>query len=466
MRREFQFQLKFALTPFQHLIVIFFVLLGLNLYLKAEEEKGWGRYYILSILCSVVASFCRLSILILPVVIFCLIMLSKDRLSKLKRWSIFFIPFLLYPSYIFYVGDTRVTDRLEVLLASPSHAFTFTAIPKKILLLFYEIITPFCSLMDAFLDPFKTVMSIDNTSGFYRIPVYITPAVFILCILIFILFFKYLKNEKRLLLFVVWYSLTVLHFGCKDTILLRHFIFISPIFAIMLSMGIVWCLGFVKRPFVQKTILFGILLIFCISNILAIRLTILRGKLMDTFYIYDYIRTASLMKEQYRFGKNEEILVEDIQPLIYEEIVKKGIPYFIIDNSSPYDNFKFVAAKVLSVPIENIKIGNAGSLKVKDRPFLLDYLLEGNDPYLLSWIINNYTLENWLERIIAAYREFLSTITKSKTEYLANLLREEVKQQKSQLLGVSLNPYPFSSIETYRMVFKIILNDYKSVFKH
>jgi len=110
---------------FQHIIVVFFILLGLNYYLKTDKLINNGEkfhlLYILTLLINLVASFCRPSVLILPGMIITHILFcsknNKDRLRKYDIWMPSFILYLFYPLMLIVVTDLRV-KRLLFMLSS------------------------------------------------------------------------------------------------------------------------------------------------------------------------------------------------------------------------------------------------------------------------------------------------------------------------------------------------------------
>jgi hypothetical protein len=135
---------------FQHLIVVFFILLGLNLYLiinKLIESGGdYRAFFVLNLLVALGASFCSFSILILPVVMIGHILFcarnNEDRIRKYDIWAPLFLIYSLHPIATLAAGECRifsVVRPLVPLIANSglfSGLFNDSSISLKILYLF------------------------------------------------------------------------------------------------------------------------------------------------------------------------------------------------------------------------------------------------------------------------------------------------------------------------------------------
>src|SRR3989338_8934781 len=110
---------------FHHYIMVFFTLLGLNLYLTTDRiiENGgnWRGFYIVTLMVNLAASFCRLSVLLLPMTMLAHILFcaknDEDRLRKYDTWLPAFIAYLSYYQIaIAASGEGRIIRLLENIL--------------------------------------------------------------------------------------------------------------------------------------------------------------------------------------------------------------------------------------------------------------------------------------------------------------------------------------------------------------
>src|SRR3989304_3310984 len=89
----------------QHIVVTFFILLVLNLYLKTDEliinGEKYGRILSFTLLVNFMATFSRMSIIILPIVILTHILFCSNndgkRLKKYDIWMPLFVSYIIYP---------------------------------------------------------------------------------------------------------------------------------------------------------------------------------------------------------------------------------------------------------------------------------------------------------------------------------------------------------------------------------
>ncbi|NQT46485.1 MAG: hypothetical protein HQ593_03260 [Candidatus Omnitrophica bacterium] len=100
---------------FQHLILVFFILLGFDFYLRVNRRiDDGGNYRLLFasfLLVNLIASFCRATILILPAMILTHILIcAKDNRERIRRYNIFiplFMVYMIYPVITLVAGDLR-----------------------------------------------------------------------------------------------------------------------------------------------------------------------------------------------------------------------------------------------------------------------------------------------------------------------------------------------------------------------
>jgi hypothetical protein len=115
-----------------HLSTIFFVLLVLVLFLetdyRVEHGKRWRIIFWMTLIANLLASFCQISILVLPVGIFIYILLCSDnsamRVRRFDLWLPLFITYLGYPLFrqLFWGYPASYQSRyLNVLIKLLSH---------------------------------------------------------------------------------------------------------------------------------------------------------------------------------------------------------------------------------------------------------------------------------------------------------------------------------------------------------
>ncbi|PIQ89722.1 MAG: hypothetical protein COV72_01615, partial [Candidatus Omnitrophica bacterium CG11_big_fil_rev_8_21_14_0_20_42_13] len=312
---------------FQHLAVVFFLLLVLNLYLKADSVSDKPAYFYfwwaLTLLANLAASFSRLSILIIPLAIGAHILLSDDsrqRIIRYTRWLPLFITYLGYPLFLLmFAGE----DRLNIDLTGWNAPFKYPiAVITGIVLLFglravfilfrndrpnpvikkavliaavcavylvlclkgvkyailpFDIWVPFTGMLSTFLQPLQSAFLIDSTRHMHFIYLQMSLFNFLLVVFIVMLFVK--RNMFRtntLAMLVVWYFLAYGYLMFQNPIRSRYFIFISPIFSIVISSAAIYLLGRAKgiikeRFFMMEMCMLSLFFIFCSMNIAAIR---------------------------------------------------------------------------------------------------------------------------------------------------------------------------------------------------
>ena len=119
------------------------------------------------------------------------------------------------------------------------------------------------------------------------------------------------RRKKQLFLLGVWYAAVLayllLHRHVASSMPFRtqsrYFLYLTPLFAILFSCALLYGLtvltrkaGWSRRG--RDLALAGLLLALCVPNLLAIRLALFRGRLTNTYLIYDDARLARLIQEE------------------------------------------------------------------------------------------------------------------------------------------------------------------------
>ena len=342
----------------QHLIIVFFILLTLNLYLITDSyvEKGvpYRKFYVLTLAVNFLATaLCRINIIMLPVIIFAHILFcSKDKKGSqinYNRWLPLFVTYLFYPLFtLISVGDHKLglpatifSSRLSfpiLFLLGVTGIFLLKGILKlcneknikfvkgffllaligglcclrcqgdilKYLMLPYAVLFPFAGSLGVFFDPIQNVLGSNSTMFYY--PIYLPVSMFTAAIMAFFIvgFIKSFMRKKGLIVILfIWYILVLFRTAFSNPTDSRYFIYFTPIFSVVFSSGLIYGYSFFnpgKRFLRISKDVFLVLVIFgfCFMNISAIRLRMWRDKLGNTFCIYDYIRIANIIKEDER----------------------------------------------------------------------------------------------------------------------------------------------------------------------
>jgi tetratricopeptide (TPR) repeat protein len=548
----------------QHISVTFFILLVLNLYLKTNElidnGESYRKYLILTLVVNLAATFSRISIFILPATILAHILLCSrndtERVEKYNLWIPLFISYLIYPLIcLASVGDDQIEIFLILksippiltwliffflgilslflfrfclqlyprykdhrfkkgLLLSTCGAIYLLAVVKDVrnLLLPYNIMVPFAGTLLSFFRPFYSVFLIDPAQWDYRIHSQMNPFGFLLGLVFLTVFLREFALKKRqLLILLVWYIIPFFYLNLYSNILSRYIVYISPVFSLIVSSVIICLYDFILERLNLKRIWKEIVLalIFTallIPNIMAIKLEMLRNKMATSFYLYDYIRIADMIKHDLMEDKIE--LNNKTGPIYITGV--KLMPFKELWDFSPVDadryyNFRFVLSQVLDgVPKDNFRI-NEDSTGVKDaivyavskdkvinaitrenidtfteffhngleeyqngnyntalswfekaveiRPFLLNYILSNYSLEDSRWITDGKDLSSWTNRIIGHVS--LSGNTE-KSGYIKSIIHRELSSYIQSLFYCSYLSYKLDDLEASKYWFSKI----------
>lgn len=400
----------------QHLIVVFFILLVLNLYFKTNELMDNNeRYYsswILTLSVNFAATFARMGIFILPATILVNILFNskndEERIKKYDMWMPLFIFYLIYPLItLVYVGD----DQAEVFLRIKSiplilNWFIFfvigvlclimsrffiknylTYLMQRInwkvllfafsgiyivlvlkdirnLILPYNIMVPFSAFLTSFFNPLQGVLLLDSTEGSYQIHSQMSPFGFFLGIIFIGVFLKrFVSENRRLNIIIVWYLIPLGYLNLYSNILSRYMVYITPLICLIVSSVVLFVYDYIMakihlKKIFKEAILILIFIVLIVPNIMAIKLELLRHKMASSFYLYDYIRIANIIKndiandKKYPEGKNKIVYISNVKAMPFKELWS----FVPLAPENPY-NFKFILAQVIdTVPIDNFKI--------------------------------------------------------------------------------------------------------------
>ncbi len=353
-----QFHAYFWPTSLQHLLAVATLLTLLSLYLATEEmfKKGHPRRTLLlgvTLGMGVLGALQR-STIIFPLVLMTHLLLSpgspQERLSRFDRW----IPlFLIYPLYLLLglsvVGDLVLNEAifkfplspffkvgvlwfflaaglcgLRVLVRRGMPRGLLWAIVSVVLLALalrdhrevffpYNALVPLSSTLSSFLEPVQTALAMDSTRPYYVVPPMINLPMLALTVGMIWLFVRWhIRQRPELALLLTWYGACVgymlLHRHVVSSFPIRipsrYFVYWSPVFA-WIFCAVTWRLA---EVWIKKTgwnrwrgeqVWAVVLAALCVVNVAAIRLEMFRGRLVNTYFVYDDVRTTQLIYEDW-----------------------------------------------------------------------------------------------------------------------------------------------------------------------
>ena len=558
---------------FQHLIVIFFVLLGINLYLKTDSlinnRGNYRPYYILTLIVAFVSSFCRLTIIILPLMILVHILYCcenrREMLKKYNLWTPLFIIYLLFPVLIVTLGD----ERLKAVLKTASTFFNISGLVgiginsiikfaailllflacifilklviiridkrafKKILLSFvlavifvagpfllitggfkrllipYNLLAPFAGTFSSFLNPVASCLAMDSSVPYYFIGLGLNVFIFLLSLVFLGIFIRvFLSRTPGAILLFVFYPVIMLYVYLRNPVASRYFIYLSPLFSVIFASVVSYFCdlatkSFKLKAYTREIIVVALIVILCIPNLIAIKIAMFRGKLANNYMVYDYIKTAGLIKEDIGDSgakKIKSISVNNMQPLSFMQTKE-----FSAYDSANY-NFKFILSQVLDNHSVNIYLnqipkdkkpegayffdGNAvlkssgrniddfytfldrGTIAIKRndykaasdfldkavsvRPFLLNYMLGRADISDLRWIYTSGDLRGFVDKISGYYGAQACEDDVKKASAVRAMMQKEIGDYIKCLFYDSFLKFADGDMQRSREIFSYI----------
>lgn len=223
-----------------------------------------------------------------------------------------------------------------------------------------RLITPFTAAVFSFLQPLQVALQMDSTRAGYPIqPPLEVWSIGFSCLLA-ARFWVVWRTERKIAFFLVgtWYLFCVSVFPSRSLVL------IFPIVVLIFVETLVWFSGKIQALFrtsrrVRALILLGILLAWCLPNLLAIRVGFFRGKLANGFSSYSHLRAA--------------------QPDAFTPLFQQGISEMKHGREAEALELFQRAARI--------------------RPFLFQYLLGPCRLSDLRWITGPYDLRSWVRQV-------------------------------------------------------------------
>lgn len=408
-------------TAFQHLVAVTTILGLVTAYAHAERlgaghraARGW---YVAVLGLTLMASLQR-STLIAPALILthilCCSTSTNDRAARYARWTPLFALYAVYPVLaLTCVGDPIISTALAqgwwgpgvttaaLLLGiaaglwavrwfvrAPAHDrrrwwLTRVVLPAaglavfvllclrdhRQLLLPYNALLPLGSTLASFLDPLHTALAFDAVEPYYLLPVQTGVMYLLLAVALPALFLaEALPRAPQRLLLVVWYALCLLRLNVGSYLIRipsRYFIYLSPVAAILLSWAMISIVeglsarARLRQP-LRDLVTAGFVVLLCAPNVLAIRVALFRGRLANTYDLYDDVRAAHLMqgdlrKEASMRIRPETIAVQQVLPPPMQEIAPSA-PH----RPEAHDTFRAVMVSVFGDPaMRSVRVNDA-----------------------------------------------------------------------------------------------------------
>ena len=333
----------------------------------------------------------------------------------------------------------------------------------------YNALGPFVTMLASFLRPMQTALGIQSFEPSYPIPPQISPlGVGVSVLLLAVFWAGFVRHKGRLGLFLLWYLVCLVfllryfYTALPMVSPSRYLIYLTPFAAVVFGSVAAWFSLRLSRTLRwsssrSERVGAGVLLVLCAANLAAIPLASWRGKLANTFYVYDDLRAAWQLKENLavlprdRRGPGGQVSVEGVEPMLF-----KGIGETSYAHADPgrYDNLRIAVREaagrrlssllrvnqktgagdfayrirrshlldaqgrradrfgaLLESGLSQMKAGEQAqaveSLKraAQEKPFLLNYCLApGLRLEDLRWLTGGIGLREWVGRISARWK--------------------------------------------------------------
>lgn len=426
-----------------HLICITYILLILNLYLKTDalHKAGgrWIKYYLLTLLACLAASFMRLSIVILPVIIVGHIIYSDKELKNVSMRYLLWVPALiilpLYQLLVLALSDSHgnvLKDFFKPLsFLLEDKGFKAAGIVVGGLIVFVFLIWGMLRLVEHFslrqklsqmiekgkylllFFPHLFVVAMASWVGAYfsakeldpllRWHLIVTPEPAIvywvwmaIAFMMYVYFLKYTQHFNRhLIVFAVWFMcLQPYLLNTMQGVFSRYIAYYSVFLSCLLSLVVFeWLPGRVRFFQGQRgrfIIIFAIL-ILSVVNIFAIHVRLQKSFLADYYWSYDYIKFGNLIKSDMKNTPElkafNALCIDNITPVTYWDQWRRSfLGSTDIDDFAP---FRFVMKIILGEEV-SVKVNACEGEKL--RYLATDKTLIRNDVYWVEPFYHHMSL--------------------------------------------------------------------------
>ncbi len=254
----------------------------------------------------------------------------------------------------------------------------------------YNAAVPFVTTLTSFLRPMQMALAMDATEKNYTIPAQISLfGLGVSLFLLWIFWAGFVVRKRRLLLFFVWYLLCLaflLRYQYTFFPVIspsRYFVYLSPfVGAVFCPVAVTLYLRLARRlrlkAFAREILLVGAFMLLCLPNLAAAGLASWRGKLVNTYYVYDDVRVSRLIQASL-WGSGPAsrrvVAVEGAEPLPLKALGEATYPYA---DPARYDHLRIAFREAPGGSgIVQLRINETGRSNPSHR-----YVIQG--PYVLG----------------------------------------------------------------------------------
>lgn len=369
-----------------HTLGVFFVLLFIYEYLKmsnAEEniaarDQGWtprlglGLYGL-----AFLASFMRLSILLVPLIIGIHAALTDSfkKNVKMKYWIPVFLLISWYQILILILGYRadvlNAFLRMENLVILTVLAFMGWLVARRNLqrIYYFWLIIPFAFMLCLHLWFFpQNTLTPANVALRWQVMPLPAGAGSFLVVLSWGIMYAFTRHvicrEKKLGVFIIWYMLVfpylLFRLGEMPS---RYLIYLSPVFAVILAVFLGEIIADRFQGFARPVFRFTVACLFIgygIANVRAIHERSIRSFLTDYHWKYDDILIAQYIKRDLMTGKvssDKNFCIQGVERLSYLE--NWGRTFLKDRGMDGYESLRIMLESVSGIPKEGTRINEA-----------------------------------------------------------------------------------------------------------
>lgn len=513
-------------TAFQHLAAVATILALLTCVLKIERFEaegprtptGWRiGFWMLAVAASV-----QRSGLIAPVCMTVHLLLDRNlqrRWERFGRWMPFFLFFPVYQMFsVSFFGDVKLSMavvrwplpfpvRFSILWIGAAavlflvrlalqprktaagiwagRALLFSAgavvayyllRDKRQLLLPYNLAVPWVAAVSGFLYPVETAMRLNIAHPFHGIPSGISAVNLLLALgAVFLFWVLGARHKRSLWILAAWYAVTqlfLLFLGSSYPAVIpsRYFIYLSPLVALVFSYVLsylcaVGVRGLGAPAFLRHGLAAGVVLGLACANLVAIPLASWRGRLTNSYFTYDYIRVARLIRDDPE-RKSGAITLSGVEPMPFDlrqwswagvdpkahEVLRlifrqtNGLDVKVWEKNADYrvEGFQLLdrqgrevdpffrlleegRQKIRQADYANARLALRGALR--HRPFFLRYVLPGSCRLEdVRWLTGETGLRTWFREMAEQWRPpaWEKIPDNPKQQYVEGLLSQEL----------------------------------------
>lgn len=511
---------------------------------RVRESRPWRGMYALTALAVLLGSLQHSGFIALPVMLCCAWaapgLTVPERGGLCLRWLPVWILFLVYPLWAMaFFGDNTAISAVAGIPVPPGMKFAvLMGMGTVLLLLFrralgvrflrsrgfwfsialsgwflfalwdsrqallpYNGLVPLMTALGSFLDPFHAALQMDSADPYYYVPSAISVPVLLAVLFLGAVFLLgFVKRKRTLAIWGIWYLVVLFYLLIHKHVVSsmpfrtqsRYFLYVTPVFSVLFACGLVYGLTVLARRIGwgrpgRDRLLAGVLLALCVPNLFAIPLGLFRGRMVNTYFVYDDVRAASLIAADLRrrggsapvivqnpaplgFRKkwtqrvdSEKIQFENLRRILRDRIGRRrplelqrdltdgglsggALVYRLKDGQvfdpegRPLDLFREEVRQGLAL-LEQGREGEARErlgAAAQRRPFLVNYVMgPGGRLSDEEWVTGGMDLRDWLEWMGRRYRRW-SIAPAVKWAAVSSLIRSELSDYMICLSALSI----------------------------